>query len=560
VDIRKELEMPKRMLLGGVLAIVTCGLSPAAPAAQAKLSPVEGAAGGVTVSGSPYRYTALSPGTPGKVTVVARTDRRGGSVSRWWYLPGSFEVPAVDYHGTAGGLSADGRTLVLRRFSPVGPPGHTRLALLNTAVHLRHPPGPGGHPPRHAISRITLPGDFEFDAISPHGSTVYLLHYLQPRRGSKPRAGDRFEIRALDVASGRLLPAPVANANAPQEAMWGLPISRATSPDGRAYTLYDGGGKRPFIEVLDTSSGTGFRLDLPGLEARRNLFLLRLRLEDGGRRLELLAGSPRQGGPARRVMSVDTRRLRERAGEPTATASRRPRGFLAFTRTPRFPGNLLLRAGIAGRSVEGRPIGLRQLGDPAIAGRLMVFGCIHGDECGASGIEPRSPRSGCPDPRADIYVVPNLNPDGAAAGTRLNGRGVDLNRNFPAAWRPIGRRGDPQYSGPHPLSEPETRLAARLVRAIHPEVTIWFHEDYARRPFVRAWGPSRAAARRFSHLAGMPFRAIPWPDGTAPNWQSHRFPGTASFVVELPHEQPGAAAESRLDRAVDLLGREVGED
>lgn len=86
------------------------------------------------------------------------------------------------------------------------------------------------------------------------------------------------------------------------------------------------------------------------------------------------------------------------------------RGFLAFAQTPpRRPGNLLLRSGVAGRSAQGRAIGLRQLGDPAIDGGLLVFGCIHGDECAAGGIQPLT--NGCPDPRADIYVVANLNPD-----------------------------------------------------------------------------------------------------------------------------------------------------
>ena len=110
---------------------------------------------------------------------------------------------------------------------------------------------------------------------------------------------------------------------------------------------------------------------------------------------------------------------------------------------------------------------MRQTGDPGLNGENLVFGCIHGDECAASGIQPRSPlTAGCPDPKSDVYVVPNLNPDGAARGSRLNGRGVDLNRNFPAGWKSIGSRGDPQYSGPRPFSEPETRLAARIVRRL----------------------------------------------------------------------------------------------
>lgn len=237
------------------------------------------------------------------------------------------------------------------------------------------------------------------------------------------------------------------------------------------------------------------------------------------------------------------------AGSPIATTS--PAGAGAGA-----DATASLRVSIAGRSAEGRPIVLRQLGNTAIAGRLLVFGCIHGDECAARRLEPL--HNGCPDPAADIFVVPNLNPDGFAAGSRLNGHGVDLNRNFPAGWEPAGRPGDPEYPGRRPFSEPEARLAARLVRTLHPRVTIWFHQDYAERPFVRAWGPSRAAGRRFAEAAGIAFRPVPWPAGSAPNWQNHRFPHSASFVVELPRE-PGTVSRASLDRALDSFAREVGE-
>jgi protein MpaA len=213
---------------------------------------------------------------------------------------------------------------------------------------------------------------------------------------------------------------------------------------------------------------------------------------------------------------------------------------------------------VAGQSASRRPIALVQRGQLAIDGELLVFGCIHGDECSARDLQPLS--NGCPDPESDIYVVPNLNPDGFALGTRLNGRGVDLNRNFPSGWKPIGRRGDPQYSGPRPFSEPETRLAAGIVKRLRPEVTIWFHQHHAARPLVRAWGQSVSAARRYADLANLPFRRLPWPAGTAPNWQNHRFPGTASFVVEMPRGPLPARLEARLERSIVLLAGEVGED
>lgn len=277
-------------------------------------------------------------------------------------------------------------------------------------------------------------------------------------------------------------------------------------------------------------------------EMRRRLFLLAGVSAVAGAGMIAIAGSLPPG---------------HAEGARPARPGRAERAFLPFARTPRRPGNLLERIGVAGRSAAGRPIRLRQLGDPALPGEVLVFGCIHGDECAGRRILPLA--GGCPDPRADIYLVPNLNPDGLRLGTRLNGRGVDLNRNFPAGWRPIGSPGEPQYSGPHPLSEPETRLAARIVRRVRPEVSIWLHQ-HGGAPFVRAWGRSVEDGRRLAAIAGLPFHELPWPAGTAPNWQNHRFPTGSSFVVELPQGPLQSALKARLDWAILHLARSVGED
>lgn len=206
-----------------------------------------------------------------------------------------------------------------------------------------------------------------------------------------------------------------------------------------------------------------------------------------------------------------------------------------------------------GLSTHARPIHIRHYGERGLD-EVLVFGCVHGDECAARAVRPRF--GGCPAIGLDLHVVGNLNPDGLALGTRLNGRGVDLNRNFPADWKPIGRRGSPQYSGPRPFSEPESRLAARIIRRVGPETTIWFHQHEGP-AFVRAWGPSVAAARRFADLAHLPFRRMPWLAGTAPNWQNNTFPGTASFVVELPDGPASPERLTQLGYAITLLARET---
>ncbi len=207
------------------------------------------------------------------------------------------------------------------------------------------------------------------------------------------------------------------------------------------------------------------------------------------------------------------------------------------------------RVELIGHSVDKRPIRVHEVGDATSPRRILVVGCIHGNECAGVGITRRLVRGAAPR-GIDLWVVHHLNPDGYRLGVRQNARGVDLNRNFNSEWSPIGQRWDLEYSGPRPWSEPETRSARDLVRRIRPDVTIWYHQP---QKLVRAWGQSRWMARRYARLAGARYRSIRWPHGTAPNWQNHRFPASRSFVVELAPGPLSAARAARHARAVRRL-------
>ena len=140
---------------------------------------------------------------------------------------------------------------------------------------------------------VALRGDFSFDALSPDGRLLYLIHYLSRRDPT------RYEVRAYDVPAGRLLPAPIVDPREADERMRGLPITRVASADGRwHYTLYDGAGSHPFIHALDTVGRTAVCIDLDGIAGRQDLYDLRLGLR-GRRGLAVLAaGEPlARGGP-----------------------------------------------------------------------------------------------------------------------------------------------------------------------------------------------------------------------------------------------------------------------
>jgi murein peptide amidase A len=219
---------------------------------------------------------------------------------------------------------------------------------------------------------------------------------------------------------------------------------------------------------------------------------------------------------------------------------------------PRAAEAAPLRSVTLGRSTRGRALTALELGGSnSHRGEMLVVGCIHGNECAGVRVT-RLLASLRRQTRADVWLVHDLNPDGSARGTRQNARGVDLNRNFPAGWRATGQPWDQYFSGTRALSEPETRAIAGLIRRIRPETTIWFHQPEG---VVRAWGPSKAAGRRYARLSGESFRALRWPPGSASHWQNRRFAGASSFVVELaPGPMSRAAARRHANAILALAG------
>ena len=219
------------------------------------------------------------------------------------------------------------------------------------------------------------------------------------------------------------------------------------------------------------------------------------------------------------------------------------------SRPPAMAGDnapTIVRRMVLGRSTQGRTVVSFRLGDPTSETTILVVGCIHGNECAGTAIARAliaSPPAGI-----DLWVIRNLNPDGFHAGTRQNGRGVDLNRNFPFHWRPAGRPWDKEYSGPHPLSEPEDRIVRRLIARVHPDVSIWFHQPLGL--VVRSAG-DLTIQRRFARRVGFPLvRLTGRYPGSVTSWQNHWHPEAAAFVVELPSRIPSVDGDDRYVEAI----------
>ena len=213
------------------------------------------------------------------------------------------------------------------------------------------------------------------------------------------------------------------------------------------------------------------------------------------------------------------------------------------------PGSSALRVLVIGRSSEGRPIEAIEVGDSAARVKLLVVGCIHGNEQGGIAIARRLEQI-IPPPGIDLWIVPVLNPDGVAADTRQNAHGVDLNRNFPWRWRDLEGIYD---SGSRPLSEPEVRAAARLILRVRPTISIWYHQHL---DLVDESGGSLAIERRYARLAGLPLQRLVRDPGSVVNWENHVLPRSTAFVVELPAGRLSRAATERHARAVlALAGR-----
>jgi hypothetical protein len=264
--------------LVAALALSALAIAAAAHAAGPSPGLVQGSAG-VSGPGQPLRFVTLTG--PG-LTMLESIERATGRVVKWRALGGEWGVPAVALDGTAGGLTRDGRTLVLADWVPPENSalrGSSDFRLVDSET-LR------------TRGRVSLKGDFAFDALSPDGSTLYLVEHV---------SNDdimRYRVRAYDLRADRLLPRVIADRRQRGWVMRGYPLRREASPDGRwVYTLYGQEGGYPFVHALDAVNRSAVCIGLPWQGDQGLLGRAHLRL-DGGKLLIAAGG---------RRFAIDTR-------------------------------------------------------------------------------------------------------------------------------------------------------------------------------------------------------------------------------------------------------------
>lgn len=194
-----------------------------------------------------------------------------------------------------------------------------------------------------------------------------------------------------------------------------------------------------------------------------------------------------------------------------------------------------------GRSVKGSPIMAAVYGNGKK--RVVVFGGIHGNEPDSSIVAKALMGSLMQEPAPEdltIIVVPDANPDGLFANTRVNARGVDINRNFPSMSWSRDYWDTNQFPGAQPLSEPETQAIMKLFESSPPDFIITLHAALG---CVNWDGTGEQLARVISNVNGYPLCP----------YLGYETPGSLGTLMGTDKKLPVVTIELRNARAVELV-------
>lgn len=213
---------------------------------------------------------------------------------------------------------------------------------------------------------------------------------------------------------------------------------------------------------------------------------------------------------------------------------------------------------VIGYSVQHRPIVAYRLGNPRARTTAVLLGQMHGDEhagvtLARSIVHGRAAVEGI-----DLWVVPTMNPDGDLASTRQNAHHVDLNRNWRDMWQPLSGE---YYSGPHPLSEPETRAMRDFLLRVRPDYLVSLHQPLRGVDTTDGGALDRAFRNRLAHNLGLPLKAFRcWSvcHGSMTGWYTtHRY-GIADTIEFGRQPTEGYLTGRARVGIIDALGGHFG--
>lgn len=227
-----------------------------------------------------------------------------------------------------------------------------------------------------------------------------------------------------------------------------------------------------------------------------------------------------------------------------------------------------------GRSVQGQPLYQRDVvarftdspAQEAAKGprrpRVLVIGGIHGDELSSTSLVfhwiAHALETGAD---MDWRFVPAVNPDGLLLPrpSRMNARGVDLNRNFPTPhwdrdapeyWAKRTRKDPRRYPGASALSEPETRFIQETMDRWKPDVIVSIHAPYGVLDYDGPSVPPQRLGRLFLDRVGI------FPGSLGHYGGVHR--GVPVVTIELPSAIRTPTNAEMRQMWLDLL-RWIGE-
>ncbi len=165
-------------------------------------------------------------------------------------IDGRWRLPTVGLDPIPGGVSADRSTIVLvEADAEHGAAGSdravSRFAVVDGRLGL-------GNPPRI----IELEGTFDYDALSPDGSLLYVAEQVPGPLEA------RYQVRAVETATGRMRDAIIVDKRNIDEEMAGWPVDQARRADGMVMTLYRG-AEYPFVHALSSKEAWAVCIDLP---------------------------------------------------------------------------------------------------------------------------------------------------------------------------------------------------------------------------------------------------------------------------------------------------------